>query len=462
VKKLLFVVVLFLCLLASNLFAQTFAVSLSPKHASKLNSIKTGHKRLVRYYKYYKKDSTHHIRKEDKRYRHILDSAYRSDAVQAKYLKQLREKGLPIPVDSQLRKDTLMLTMNRWYKVLRDSTTSDSVRQVAKQKVKALVVEKARQYPGFEHLMDRYQLQGDSIGWESLSHQIPGVDTLASIFNSSPDELFNTASQEAEKKMSSIGRELIGGEISQAEALTKLPGKYVDEYGKYLDRDSVKNEVRERAASQAAEYFAGHADKLQGAQARLSKLLSKYREFSNPDDLSSAVKRTSMDGKTFWEHLLVGGNFNIVSTTPVSVDFSPQLGYKFNTNFAVGLGMNYRFSFSDSIRNSWYVSPSNTSFKVFANYDVIKGFFAIGEWEKSGIKEKSNDKFINSWKDNYFLGVGRKFLVHPKVFLTVTALYNLNPDDNNPVYPRRFQVRTGFQLSELATRKKKTYYNVNR
>jgi len=119
-------------------------------------------------------------------------------------------------------------------------------------------------------------------------------------------------------------------------------------------------------------------------------------------------------------------------------------------------------SFADSIKSQWYISPKNSAYKIFVNYDVIKGFFAYGELERSGISLKSNDKSAKTWKNNYFFGAGKKFLVHPKLYMTTTFLYNLNDEIHNPVHPRRFQVKIGFQTSELMTRKKKIYYNPNR
>jgi hypothetical protein len=128
----------------------------------------------------------------------------------------------------------------------------------------------------------------------------------------------------------------------------------------------------------------------------------------------------------------------------------------------MGAGMSYRCTLGDSIRNSYYVSPSNTSYKAFISYDVVKVFYAFGEWEKTSISRSSNDKTLKQWKDNYFIGAGKRFLVLPKLYFTMTVLYNLNGEDHNPVHPNRFQVRTGFQLSELALAKKKPYYDPNR
>jgi hypothetical protein len=168
-------------------------------------------------------------------------------------------------------------------------------------------------------------------------------------------------------------------------------------------------------------------------------VLSKYREFVNSSDLSSGTKHSSMKGKSLREHLVIGGNFNIISSEPLSFDLSPQLGYKLTTKFFIGIGMNYRYTFGDSIRNSYYVSPTNTSYKAFVSYDIIRAFYAFSEWEKSGIPASSADRSSTKWKDNFFVGAGRRFLVYPKLYLTMTALYNLNNDHQNPVHPNRFQ-----------------------
>jgi hypothetical protein len=59
------------------------------------------------------------------------------------------------------------------------------------------------------------------------------------------------------------------------------------------------------------------------------------------------------------------------------------------------------------------------------------------------------------WSPAAFLGVGRKFAVHKKVDMTVVAMYNFLHKTGDPIYPRPFVVRFGFQLSEIAFLKKK-------
>jgi len=458
-KYCLFIVISFLFM--AEIKSQDFSVALSPKHSERLNTIKSGHKRLIKYYKFHKKDSARHQRNQERIYRHTLDSAYKTQVKQNKLRKQLAKKGISLP--SQYPEgDTSTKQLHKWYAVLKDSTASDSAKQLATGKVKELALQKAKQSPGFQHLLEKYQLTGDTTNWKTVTNQVPGLDTLSGLFNSSPEKLFTMAEEQVNKHAQSLMGNTLGDSFTEAEKLKDLPGQYKTQYEKYIDPNQLKTQGKEAAVKEAADYFAKHADKLQGAQQKVSKLLSKYREFSNSNDLSTAVKRTSMEGKTLWEHLLIGGNFNVVSTQPFSLDLSPQLGYKIRTNLAVGVGMNYRYTYSDTIRNGYYVSPTNTSFKAFVNYDIIKSFFLYTEFERSGIKSASNDKTAKTWKNNYFVGVGRKFLVVPKVYLTITALYNLNNESRNPVHPHRFQIRTGFQLSELAIKKKKFLYDPNR
>jgi hypothetical protein len=454
---------LVLIILPGQIIAQSFLINLSPNHQQKLNTIKSGHQRMMKYYKYYKKDSTHHSKKQEKKYKHTIDSTFKAERKDERLRKRMARKGIILPDNRLAKADETDKQLRYWHTVMKDSCSSDSTRKAAKLKVRELAIEKAKRHPGFQHLTDRYNISGDTVNWQQIAQQVPGLDTLSEVFDSSPEQLFKVAEEQSIKQFSDFtGAGAVQKEFAEAEKLKSLPDQYKKEYEKYTDKDQLKKEGKDKAVNEAMDYFAAHPERIQAAQAKMGKLLSKYREFSNSADLKGAVKQTSMQGKTFFEHLVFGGNFNILSTDPVSVDLSPMLGYKFTTKFFIGVGMVYRHTFSDSIKNSWYVSPVNTGYKVFANYDVAKGFFAYTEWERSGIASKLNDKSKKEWKNNYFIGAGKKFLVHPKLYLVTTLLYNLNNEDHNPVHPRRFQVKVGFQLSELATRKKKIYYNPNR
>jgi hypothetical protein len=448
-------------MISEILVAQNFNISLSEKNLKKLQSYEDGHKRLKQYYKFYKKDSAQYSKKLDKKYKRELDSVYRANRKQEKLERQLAKRGIISSKKELVYGDSLNRELKKYWALTKDSMTSDSVKQKAKGKIKEIALKQAEQYPEYLSALNQYQ-SGDSLSWKTLASKIPGFDTLSGVFNSSPQEVFATAERAAEAMLTkAAGAGALGQQFAEAEKLRQLPEQYMNEYKKYSDPEMMEKEAGQKAAAEAVRVFEEKAD-IGGAQKSISTLMSKYREFSGAADLSDAVRHTSLKGTSLRERLVIGGHFSVVSTKPASIDFSPQLGYKFNTRFFMGVGMSYRCTFGDSIRNSYYVSPSNTSYKAFISYDAVKAFYAFGEWERSGISRSSNDKTSRQWRDNYFIGIGKRLLVLSKLYFTMTVLYNLNNEDQNPVHPNRFQVRTGFQLSELAMAKKKPYYDPNR
>jgi len=65
---------------SAEVSGQSFKINLSRSHEQKLNQLKSGHKRMMKYYKYYKKDSAGHIKKLNKKARHSMDSAVKAEA----------------------------------------------------------------------------------------------------------------------------------------------------------------------------------------------------------------------------------------------------------------------------------------------------------------------------------------------------------------------------------------------
>lgn len=444
-------------------FSQTFNINLSPNHQQKLTSIKSGHKRMVKFYKYYKKDSAQHTKKLTKQEKRLWDSTMRAERSREKLERKLARKGIVMP-DSLRQQDMFVAEIREMNLVLRDSTASDSVKEIARDKLKTLATHKARQYPGYQYLEEQQMLHGDSVSWEDVAKHVPGIDTLKGIFQADPKILFQHAAKLTEQQAIALGGATsIANEFGKFEEMKNMPDEYKNQYEDYIDKDNLTKEGKDRAVEKAMDYFAEHPEKLEAAHQKASRLLSKYRAFSNSANLSDAQKHTSMEGKTFFERLVIGGNFNVVSTSPLSLDFSPQLGYKLTSRFFAGIGINYRHTFSDSIKSNWYVSPTNTALKGLVSYDILKSWYAYAESEWSRLKGISNEQNrAKQWQANYFIGVGRRFLIHPKLYMTVTALYNLNNEIQNPLHPHRFQMRIGFQLSELASRKKQINYDPNR
>jgi hypothetical protein len=486
--------------------AQSFKVNLSPRHQEKLTNIQSGHKRMGKYYKYVKKDSARTVKRINQKARQQSDSTFQAEAMGRKIESELQARGLTTRgqvayADSLKREhqhwklvlrdsttsdsvkevarkrvkemsknrtnkyllahdhpykknlaeaDSLQGELSRWWRLWKDTSATDSTRKVARQKVRELTVARARKNLRFTSLEQKFLKEGGN--WQTLREQMPEMDSLESAFDSSPDTFFAMAEEKASSEL--LHQAGLGVWQQQTREFAGLKSQISG----WQNKDSLEAAGKAKLKEEAIDHLASHADKLTGAQQKLSKLLNKYKEFSNSNDLSDAVKRTSLKGATWKERLVLGGNFNVVSTEPLSLDFSPLIGYKLNTKFYMGVGMNYRQTFGDSIRYVWKLSPSNTSYRLLANYDIIKNFFLYAEWERAGTKILVNDTRVKRWVNNYFIGAGKKLLIHPKLYMTLTALYNLNNEKFNPTYPRRFQFRLGFQTSDLAFRKKKIHY----
>lgn len=492
-------------LLPFSIFSQSFKVNLSPKHEEKLSGIKSGHQRMLSYYKYYKKDSSKHFKKWSKAAKHYQDSLFKAElglekvkaglakggittTQQWQYAKQVQEqfsKWKMVMKDSsstaidrkqakeELKKlgksklnkqlantplaslkryqidDKARQEINRWWAVMKDTASSDSLKKVAKDKVKSIAISQAMDNPKFRGLYQYYKQYGQKPDWQKLGSQVPGMDTLKSVFDSSPDHLIASVENIANEKMKSN---------TGMAGLSRQAGE-MNKWRKQLNVFSNKDSLMKSGKAMAIDHFANQKEALQAAQNKATNFLGKYREYFNKGDSTVGIKRTSLAGKTWRERIVVGGNFNVVSTSPFSLDLSPLAGYRFNTKFYAGIGFSYRQTFGDSLRYKLYISPTNTSARIFVNYDLIKNFFAYAEIEAAGLKVKNKEATAQEWRFNYFIGLGKKLLLHPKVFMTITAIYNLNSANNNPAYPQKFQIRIGFQTSDLAFRKKKFYYN---
>lgn len=201
---------------------------------------------------------------------------------------------------------------------------------------------------------------------------------------------------------------------------------------------------------------------LEHAQNQLSKMMSRYRRFSNVSDTKGAIRHSSLKGEPLTDRIHASVMFNPVSFSPPMLDVAPYLGFKINKRFIAGTAVNIRLAAIDSVATKGGVSAGNLSYKLFANYTVFNSFFAHAEFESSRVSLPQTEGSYNKWQKSYFAGVGRRTLVHPKIYFTVMALYNITPREHSAVHPSRFQVRVGVERSELSRKRKRILYNPNK
>ncbi|HYG04338.1 MAG TPA: hypothetical protein VD927_17945 [Chryseosolibacter sp.] len=214
------------------------------------------------------------------------------------------------------------------------------------------------------------------------------------------------------------------------------------------DSAYVKEQAKKKAEELAMDYLEQNPEILKAVDKQKMLLMKKFSVVPNSTDLSTATKHTSLKGRSFKERLYLAGNFQLLTLDPVSIDFSPMAGYRFNKKLVAGVGANYRQTFGDSIPQ---LAPQVLGYKAFASYDVISSFFVYGEFDRntSGM-EHANDISSLKWRNAAFLGAGRKLTLHKHAEMTVIFMYNFLYRHPDPVYPRRWMISLRFQTSELA------------
>jgi hypothetical protein len=216
-----------------------------------------------------------------------------------------------------------------------------------------------------------------------------------------------------------------------------------------VDTADAKAQLRKQGEEMASQYITGNPA-VQSLQKQMSRLMRKYSIVPNSNDLSTAVKRTSLADRSLKERLYIAGNFQTPSFNPLSVDFSPVIGYRFNSKFISGIGGTYRQSFGDSIPQ---ITSAVVGYKIFSSYDLVNQFFAYAEIARnSPMAQNAEQTQERIWHTAALLGIGRKFLIHPKVETTIVVSYNFLYERGNPIFSSPWAVRVGFQSSMLAFR----------
>jgi len=145
---------------------------------------------------------------------------------------------------------------------------------------------------------------------------------------------------------------------AELEQVRSTPDDYRGKIEGYQDKDKIKSQAKELVNK----HFSEHPEKLQAAQQKLATFKKKYSSIQSTKDMSTAVKRNSLEGRPLSERLVLGGTFQVnpsysrssgsqstttgasgggtsTSKVPTSIDLSPLLGYRLNKKLTlVGSG----------------------------------------------------------------------------------------------------------------------------
>ncbi|WP_420581313.1 hypothetical protein [Reichenbachiella sp.] len=195
-------------------------------------------------------------------------------------------------------------------------------------------------------------------------------------------------------------------------------------------------------------YFEGKEEVLAQAMAQSAELKQKYSKVVNSNDLSTATKRSSLEGDTFWERLVFGGTFQIHIDQQTSIDLNPELAYRINKKWDVGIGGNYRLNgeFDDLLGQAQ--DRQIYGYRVFTEYFLLKNFYAHLEFESLAAKSTApTDRNTVEWNNSLLLGIERRFNLGSNTQAQISLLYNFMHKDN-PLYNSPWNVRFGFNFKK--------------
>lgn len=453
--------ILIICLIltVSSVFAQKRAFCVYPNHLKKINKKASPTSKLKLYRKYFHKDSLKQARQLEKYWQQQFDSIfYALHATEKKMAKKLAKmktrntrKVLHIKEDiNKLHKSPVFDSV--WSMIPIDTTlnlNSSQLPERVSEKADEAVRSRSKTNIPYNSTLKDVAVVNDGIkGYES---GVNYVDTLKSINTEQITVIL-------EKQVQRVN-ELEGvNELSaQAEEMNHLKGmkdEYKTQMDIYMDSASRKEQAQKKAEEAAMEYISRNPQLMKEVQEKVNRLMKKYSVVPNSNDLSTAIKRTSLKGRSFRERLVLATNFQVLTLDPFSIDLAPTVGYRINSRFTIGLGGTYRQTFrKDSIPA---ISSSVWGYKNFVSYDILNSFFFYSEFARntSGLIKTENTNQRN-WEQAWQAGLGRRFSVHRKIDMTVVLTYNLLHQKDDSIYPGRWAVKVGFQTSELAMLKRR-------
>ncbi|MDW3211918.1 MAG: hypothetical protein R8N23_18755 [Reichenbachiella sp.] len=210
--------------------------------------------------------------------------------------------------------------------------------------------------------------------------------------------------------------------------------------------DGIPDDLLE---TQGLKHFEGHEEALKEEMMSLQELKKKYSDVPNSNDLSTATKRNSLEGTTFWDRLVFGGTFQIYIDEQVALDLNPELAYLINKNFSLGIGGNYRVNGQIKDAGGVLHNQAVYGYRVFTEHRIFKSFFAHVEYEALFLSTPAinGQDATKKWHYSLLAGIEKRIHISERLEGQVALLYNFMYK-NNPAYDSPWNLRVGFNLNK--------------
>ncbi|MEL7002316.1 MAG: hypothetical protein AAFN93_06225 [Bacteroidota bacterium] len=223
---------------------------------------------------------------------------------------------------------------------------------------------------------------------------------------------------------------------------------YKQQMEQYQDTAFVIGKAKEVAYEAAVEHFAEHQGVLKSTQTKLLAYKGKYTSLPSIKNIPKR-KPNPYEGKALKQRLAPGIQIEVQRANYTGIDLAPFIGYKFNSRLTVYGGYLYRFTFDRDERS--FVFGENTRTygpRVFANYQVFKGFFATLSFDRIRTNISGSGKILESnsqWVNGGFIGIGKQYQFAKKINGSIQGLFNFLHDDQSP-YQKKFNIRMALEL----------------
>ena len=399
-------------------------------------------------YKKYISDSLKSYRKLEKFYKHRLDSVARSIAAEAE--KRTTISSVDIASLHRLKK------LQKEYNSKTDSIGSINDEYI-NEDFKRLYKHKS---DSIQLLINRFTTKHLGLSTDEISRYNLVRDSLVNINKLPLDSIkLNTPAQDS--LLLGLLTEHLEEDVNNMVRIEKLQMEqqrmfaeqdrldvYKADFNRYRDKKNLKSNLHKLSKTE----LASKNKTLNSAHKTLSTYKKKYLTLPSTKHLEGGTKRNSLEGKSFWERIRIGGNLRINQRDKVvNIDFAPSIAYLANKKLAIGTEFVYRGEFGNSIQ--WYRAFDSETYggRIFTDYTIYKSFFVHAELENLYTipRSKRQEVITKISVPGAMAGMGKTFGLGKNVRGKMLIQYNFIHDETKELYASPWVVRFGFELKKL-------------
>ncbi|RFM34460.1 hypothetical protein [Chitinophaga silvisoli] len=190
------------------------------------------------------------------------------------------------------------------------------------------------------------------------------------------------------------------------------------------------------------------SQQLEQAKDKLSELKNKYPELNSAAEMPD-FKPNPMKTKPFLKRLEFGGNIQFQKNSsyyPTITDIAGQVGYKFNKNGSIGIGISYKLGLGSGWNHIAF-SHQGIGIRSYIDHKIKGSFYITGGYEKNYFQSFSRFTelyHLHHWTESALLGISKKYRINAKLKGNLQILYDFIPQ--NKSLSNHIKVRIGYNF----------------